>query len=299
MRPFRVEERRVASFDGTALDVYTAGEGLPVLLFNGIGGGWRIWNHQVGHLADRYRFLSWDYRGLYGSDRPVPPATMSITDHARDAIAVLDFAAAPRAALCAWSFGVPLALEMFRIAPDRVAALVFVNGGASAAWPNVLNVRAMGRILPWLLRTAEALPDMTRSVARRVARSPETVSWVRRLGLAARTLDDGLWSDLAESFDDLDMETYVSMLARVGSHDAVDVLKHIDVPVLVVAGDRDLIVPRRVGESLVRHVRGAELMVVPGGTHYVPVEYPELLSLRIEKFFQERGYMPVPLSVGV
>ena len=39
-----------------------------------------------------------------------------------------------------------------------------------------------------------------------------------------------------------------------------------------------------------RRVAGAELMIVPGGTHYLAVEYPELVNLRIEKFFRERGY---------
>jgi hypothetical protein len=32
---------------------------------------------------------------------------------------------------------------------------------------------------------------------------------------------------------------------------------------------------------------------VPGGTHYVAVEFPELVSLRVEKFFRERGWPPV------
>ena len=35
----------------------------------------------------------------------------------------------------------------------------------------------------------------------------------------------------------------------------------------------------------------ARLLVVPGGTHYVAVEYPELVNLRIEKFFRERGHV--------
>jgi pimeloyl-ACP methyl ester carboxylesterase len=42
----------------------------------------------------------------------------------------------------------------------------------------------------------------------------------------------------------------------------------------------------------VRDVPAAELLVVPGGTHYVAVEFPELVNLRVEKFLRERGYLP-------
>ncbi|MEQ8887960.1 MAG: alpha/beta hydrolase, partial [Sandaracinaceae bacterium] len=78
---------------------------------------------------------------------------------------------------------------------------------------------------------------------------------------------------------------------RLGQHDAKDVLETLDVPVLVITGDRDLFTPRAAAEQMVRDVRGAELLVVPGGTHYVAVEYPELVNLRIEKFLRERGYV--------
>ena len=81
-----------------------------------------------------------------------------------------------------------------------------------------------------------------------------------------------------------------SPLEKLGEHDASDVLAQIDVATLVIAGDRDLFTPRSQAERMARRIPGAEIMVVPGGTHYVAVEYPELVNLRIEKFFRERGF---------
>jgi len=31
-------------------------------------------------------------------------------------------------------------------------------------------------------------------------------------------------------------------------------------------------------------IRGSELLTVPGGTHVAPIEHPELIALRLEKF---------------
>jgi pimeloyl-ACP methyl ester carboxylesterase len=120
------------------------------------------------------------------------------------------------------------------------------------------------------------------------------VTWAKRIGLASATLDEELFRELAGSFVELDMSLYVRTLELLGEHDAWDVLPEVDVPTLVIAGDRDVMTPRRAAEAMVRKVPGAELMVVPGGTHYVAVEYPELVNLRIEKFLRERGYLAAP-----
>lgn len=290
MKPLRVEERRIPSFDGTDIAYHVVGEGPTVLLANGLGGSWRAWTHQLAYLSDRYRFISWDYRGLYRSGRPDDPDALTVEDHTRDAMAVLEAEGVDRFAILGWSMGVQVAFEMFRIIPDRMAALVLVNGVAGLPWETVMNVKAMGGVLPRMIRGVRRVPRLTQAVTRRVVHWPETITWAKRAGLAGGTLDDDLWQELAGSFADLDMDLYMHTLDLLGKHDANDVLPDVDIPALVIAGDRDLFTPRRAAERMVRRIPGAELMVVPGGTHYVAVEYPELVNLRIEKFFRERVY---------
>ncbi len=86
------------------------------------------------------------------------------------------------------------------------------------------------------------------------------------------------------------MAHYVRMLECLGGHDASDVLHTIDVPSLLIAGDRDRFTPRSAMERMSQSIPGAEFMAVSGGTHYLAVEYPERVNLRVEKFFRERGY---------
>lgn len=155
-----------------------------------------------------------------------------------------------------------------------------------------MDMRAMSSVVPRLLGAARTMPSVITAVTRKMVTWPETAAWAKRIGLASRTLDEDLWGELAESFKDLDMDVYVQILQRLGDHDAWDVLPSIDVPTLVIAGDRDMFTPRSASERMVKAIPGAELMVVQGGTHYAAVEYPELITLRIEKFLRERGYAP-------
>ena len=293
MKPVKVEERRISSFDGTDIAYHVVGEGPAVLLANGLGGSWKAWTHQIAYLSDRYRFISWDYRGLYRSGAPPDRESLRVADHTRDALRILDAEDVSRAAVLGWSMGVQVALEMFRESPDRLASLVLINGVAGRPWETVMNVKAMARVLPLIIRGVRRVPHLAEALTRRVVHWPETVTWAKRMGLAGRTIDEELWGELAGSFAELDMSIYMHTLDLLGDHDARDVLPEVDVPTLVIAGDRDLFTPRRAAERMVRRIPGAELMVVPGGTHYVAVEYPELVNLRIEKFFRERGYPPL------
>jgi pimeloyl-ACP methyl ester carboxylesterase len=86
------------------------------------------------------------------------------------------------------------------------------------------------------------------------------------------------------------MEPFFRNLRAIGEHDAGDVLEAVDLPTLVVTGDRDLMTPVALAQQMARKIPTAEILVVRGGTHYTAVEYPELVSLRIERFFREHGF---------
>jgi pimeloyl-ACP methyl ester carboxylesterase len=294
MSPFPslpVEEKRLTSFDGTDLAYHLIGrEGPPILLANGLGGSWRAWSHQLRYFLDRYRFVSWDYRGLYGSKPPPDRSALDVPAQARDALVILDKEKIDRVAIWGWSMGVQVALELFRRAPDRIASLVLINGVAGSPFRTLGGSARVGKLATPMLRGIRAIPNVASTITRVAVEWDRTPKIAKLLGLAGRTLDEQLFHDIASSFAGLDMGLYMHTLEQLGTHDAHDVLPHIDVPLLMIAGSHDLMTPRTAAEKIVQTVRGAELLVVPGATHYVAVEYPEVVNLRIERFLRTRGY---------
>lgn len=298
MMPSPVEERRFVSFDGTEIAYQALGQGRPILLCNGLAGSWKAWSPQIQYFRDRYRLLSWDYRGLYESGHPSDPNAMTLAAHARDGLQLLEEEGADRLAIVGWSMGAQVALEMFRLAPDRVASLTLVNGLAGRPWDYVFNLNVVGRLLPPFLRSLRSVPRVIEALIAQASRFPDAGAWFKRIGLAARTLDEGLFRALVEDSRTLDMQTYIRMLERLGEHDAWDLLPQIDVPTLLITGSRDPFTPRSAAERMARRIRGSELMVIPGATHYAGIEYPEMLNLRLEKFLRERGYDVAPPGAG-
>lgn len=285
-----IDTRRVTTLDGVDIAYAVEGaSGAPwVVLANGLGGSAEAWRGIIDYLGDRYRFLTWDYRGLYGSGRPSPDvdAAYGVDRHAADLEAVLDAEGISRARFIGWSFGAQVIFEALRRMPARVANLVLVNGtygrpidtltplpGVAAAIPPVLD----------LLRRAHGLAAL---VTRRTIGRPQAVAWLKRVGLVGSAATDARIEALARSFATLDLEPFFRIVKAAGQHDAEAVLSTIGVPALIIAGDRDPFTPRELAHQMARRIPEAETLIVPGGTHYVPVEYPELVSLRIERFYR-------------
>ncbi len=284
-----IEEKFFYGYDGTRIAYHVIGQGPALMLANGLGGTYLAWRHLYTYFKDRYRIISWDYRGLYHSSPPDNLEHLRMEDHLKDALSLCEAEGISSAVWAGWSMGVQLNLELYRHAPELFRAMVCINGTFGRPFDTAFGWAGSGLLLPAGADLAArfALPL---SIAGRTA-----VKWsgfirtMKRLGLVGSTLDESIFRDLTKEFASLDVKNYMAIFKTLGDHDAKDVLPAIDVPVLVIAGERDPFTPKKVAEKMKRRIPDAQLSIVPGGTHYVPVEYPELVNLRLEKFFRDKS----------
>ena len=95
--------------------------------------------------------------------------------------------------------------------------------------------------------------------------------------------------NLVAHLSQLDLRGYFALARDLLTHDASDLLERIDVPVLVVAGERDLFTPLARSRELASRIPDAELLILRQGSHAALVEQPELLALTLEKFLSRVG----------
>jgi pimeloyl-ACP methyl ester carboxylesterase len=100
---------------------------------------------------------------------------------------------------------------------------------------------------------------------------------MKRVGLVSPTIDMEIFRIVAGGFKTIDWAIYSDLLARLDEHDAEVVLPQIRVPLTIVTGVKDLMTPPATAEHIHRAVRGSRLVVIDGGTHYTPVEFPAIL----------------------
>jgi pimeloyl-ACP methyl ester carboxylesterase len=274
--------------DGTLLAAHWAGDsGLPVVLANGLGGTFVAWQPLVRQFLGACRFYSWDYRGLYRSGRPADRATVSVPAQAEDLLVLMDHFGIEKTVLAGWSMGVQLSLEFYRRYPDRVQGLILLNGTYGNPFRTAFKTPFSRHLLPPVVRALRRLAPVTGAVVKAFAEWPYTVPIASTLRMVDRRIDRGIFHAIAREFAHLDMDLYLETLLRLAEHDAGDMLSDVEVPVLIVAGDRDMMTPQEVTARMVQEMSKAELFVVPRGTHYCLLEYPELVGLRVERFLKQ------------
>lgn len=274
------------SFDGTRIAYQVRGpEGAPaVVLANGLGGGFEAFRHIYAALGEGYRILCWDYRGLFRSERPRDLATLSIPSHCRDLAALLDEERIPGAVVVGWSMGVQVAFELFRHHRRLMRGIVAVNGTYGTPFRSALASRLTRYVIPPLLGVLKARAALVGRLTHHAVAWEGLVPLLVRAGLASPSIDVQAIREVADDFKTIDFALYSDQLRALGRHDARDLLSAIDIPVLIITGDKDLMTPVFTARRMNQRISGSRLIVLEGGSHYTPLEFPDALGREVALF---------------
>lgn len=240
-----------------------------VVFLNGLGGLREAWLAQVRHLAPHCRVLTYNQRGIGGSE--VLDEDVDMTDFARDLAALLDEVGMARASLVGISFGGRVAQEMALILPERVDRLVLVAtscGGPHHA-PGDPRARAA-------LRSADRLPaevwmrDLIPALFGDRFRAAHTDRLDRLARLWARHPPDP-----------------VGLARQWQAYDAFDRwadLPGLSAPTLVIHGTEDRMSPVSNARVLAARIPGARLHLLDGVGHSPNVEAADELNAALLDF---------------
>ena len=249
------------------LHVDVAGSGPLVVLAHGFAGSARNFGPQARALRDRWRVLRYDARGHARSEAPDDPSAYTPGTFADDLGRVFDGVAV----VGGLSMGAATALGFALQHPERVRGLVL------AAFP---PGRESGRGM-----TAQALPFADAIERDGLEAAGARFVWGQGSGLdpeAARLVRKGFLEHPPHGL----VHTLRGVLARQPSaEDLVSQLRRLDVPALVIVGERD---PGSLGSSrvLANALSGARLEVVPGAGHVVNLADPVAFNARLRAFLQ-------------
>jgi pimeloyl-ACP methyl ester carboxylesterase len=275
-----LSQRELVTRDGTRIGYQVCGPATDapcVVLANGLGGTYVAFRYLYDVLGD-YKTICWDYRGLYTSASPADPKANTVGHQVEDLIDILDREGISSCVIAGWSMGVQVGFETIKRYRDRVKGLFAINGTYGRAFETVMGSRLVGQTIPMLLRLVRAQAALVGRATKRIAGSDALISAMKRVGLVSQTIDLDIFRIVAGGFVNVDWVIYSDLLARLNEHDCGDVLATIDIPVTIVTGDRDLMTPPSTAEHIHRAIPTSRLVVIKGGTHYTPVEYPEVIA---------------------
>ena len=289
---FHRQNRRAASA-GAPTDVDSTGRpGLTALLCDGLACDGFIWKYLWDELAGSLNVAHSHYRGHGRSGLPIDTDQIGVHALADDVDAVRRELGDPPVVLIGHSLGTQVALEAYRRRPEGVAALVLLCGSFGRVTYTFKGSEMLASVLPNLIEFATAHPIVARAIWSSVP--PKMAIAVARL-TGDINLAQVRFEDVEPYFQHVsivDFELFLRMLRAAGEHSAEDVLAHVSVPVLVIAGAKDSFTPAAVSEAMAQAIPGAELSVMASGTHLAPLEHHREIAERIAVFLSQHGLLP-------
>ncbi|MFD5102227.1 alpha/beta fold hydrolase, partial [Streptomyces albidochromogenes] len=268
------------------------------------------WHFQRAALRGVVRTVHWDQRSHGRSDRGAAQArgvAVDIEQLGRDLKAVID-AAAPKGplVLVGHSMGgmtvMALADQYPELIRERVVGAVFVGtssgrlGEVNFGLP-VAGVNAVRRVLPRVLR---ALGTQAEIVERgRRATADLFAGLIKRYSFGSRDVDPAVARFAERLIEGTPIDVVAEFYPAFTDHDKAEALEiFAEVPVLVLAGDKDLVTPSEHSEGIARLLPDAELVIVPDAGHLVMLEHPEVVTDRLADLLARVGAVPADANVG-
>lgn len=280
------EPRFTTSADGTRIAYYVVGDGPITWVAPPAMGAPLISMLRVyAGVSDQVRVVTWDMRGFQRSAAPADPEALEVARHADDLEAVARALDLERFVLGGWSMAVPISLELSRRSPERVRALLLINGpfesALSHAVPHPILARAMVGAID---SVGDVVGRVFNPLSVRVFGRKGIGRLVHRLGVI--TQEPEFFEEILEEFRHIDWPRYFRVMRWLHQFDATPFLHGIEQPTLIVTGTRDVMTPVSTAFRLAAHLPHAEVFVVQGGTHYTPAEFSGEIAARIRTFLE-------------
>lgn len=248
---------------------YEGGSGTPLVLVHGLGGRAEDWvNLMPGLVRDHHHVYALDLPG-YGRSEWPRNAKYSIAEEAGDVKAFMNKMGLQQTDLAGWSMGGWVAMRVALDEPQRIRRLmIFDSAGLTfgLTWDPSLFVPDTPEKLQTLdnLLMPNGAPPVPKFVQRAIFRFEKKHGWV-----VQRNMDSMLTRD-----DLLD--------GKLGA---------LKMPMLILWGRQDHLIPVSEGEAIHYYVPQSELQIFDGCGHLMPEQCAKQLAPVIKGFLDENSPM--------
>lgn len=273
---------RGGEFDGLRLHFMTEGNGAPVLLLHGLGGFAALWRHNIAVLGRHARVVALDLPGCGRSSKPHGPYPLAF--FARAIEAFRRALGLERLTLVGHSMGGAVVATYALLYPSRVERLALVGAvvpgfGYRVHWVyRLLAVPGLGEIAGSLLWPGLLRAALARCFARP---DPEEIDFLVRMGYPVRVSPEGRAAFLS---------TLRSVRADFAS--AADRyqrgLAALTLPVLLIHGRQDRVVPPAHAEMVAARLPNATLRWLDGCGHFPQIEHRDAVNGWLAEFLLSR-----------
>ncbi len=243
-------------------------QGLPLIFLHAFPLDHSMWDGQAQHFKD-YRIIQYDLRGLGKSKSP--HLQLSLEDHVDDLLKLQAYLEIEQAIWCGLSMGGYIALRAVEKYPERCKALILCDTRSEADNNEGKLKRIQG------IRTV--LNDELEGFAKKFASSLLSENTLKNKPEVEQKVREMILAQSPEAI----ASAQFAMLSRT---DTTSSLSKINVPTLIIVGEKDSLIPPSLHEEMQKQIPHAILEILPEAGHLSNLEEPALFNEKMSAFLK-------------
>lgn len=239
----------------------------PVIFVHGFPYDHHMWDRVTDAVSNNFFCVTYDIRGLGKS--PAGDGQFTMEMFSDDLLNIVDELNLNKPVLAGLSMGGYISLRTIERKENKFKALILLDTKSEAdnnqaklkraQGINIINQKGLGAFVNEFVPTCFAEESILR-----LGKEYEDV------------FDRSLKNDPSG--------VKGCLLAMAGRTDTTEYLSNINLPVLVICGEKDALSPPSVMREMQSKIKNSEFVLIPGSGHMTPLEQPEKVIDEIKKF---------------
>lgn len=264
----------------------------PLLVFNyGLVCNNEHWRHQVDHYNQQgYAILVHDYRCHYsssGGEEEFPTCTFK--NFAKDLDELISHIGAQNVFMFGHSMGVNITLEYARRYPEKLTAMTLISGTPLAPQEVMFNSNIVNVIFPYLEKLYQKRQEPYKLFWKTSFLNPLVRKIIFSGGFNINQVPEEFVEIYMKRISELHPKLFLQLFRQMKEHDILSAIESIETPALVVAGDKDKVVPLNVQRIIHQHLKNSRFFLIKEGSHVPQVDFYHSINERCDLFIKENS----------
>lgn len=261
--------------NGIEIQYEVQGEGTPLILISGLGYPAWQWNRMLPYLTSHLKVITFDNRGVGGTDKPAGPYTAGLL--AADTAALMEALGITSAVVMGHSMGGFIAQELTLSYPQKVSKLVLSS--TNFGGPHHVPVTPEAMVV---------LADVTSDPVTRfknglvVSTAPGFAE--QHPEIIQEWLEWRISNPLDPAGYQAQMAIGLALIPEAASFEHR--LPDIKIPTLILFGAHDKVVPPANADLLAAIIPDNQVVILPDAGHFFPMETPQAASQAVIDFIK-------------
>jgi pimeloyl-ACP methyl ester carboxylesterase len=276
------------SFDGTSIYYEVRGEGEPIVFIYGLACLINHWHFQVEHFSQTNKVIVFDARAHHKSGTPENKENLSLEAIAKDIPYLFREVGIRKAHFAGHSFGAQTMLKTYDLSPELFLSMIFINGFAKNPIKGMFGLDVVEPFFKFVKMNYERSPDFFDTVWKKIVENPLSILGS---GLAGGfNLNVTQLKDIeiyARGVAQMSLSIFIPYFENMMKFDGEKIAHNVQVPALIISGDKDMVTPLKFQEELHALIKGSEFVRVPYGSHCTQLDFPDYINLKIDQFISK------------